>query len=209
MFKQWIASVMSRRHRIIDVPRSLSVLSLAVAITITAQSQQTAHAQNWGHTNGQSWSQRFHTDYYRNKSWPHPFRAYDAQAVSSFFDAQRNVGWQLHNTLGTSMFHAETGQLTGSGISHIRWLVTYAPQSRRVVFVKQADTQKETAARVEATQVAISKYVPVGPLPQIYLTNREPSGSSGAYQTAIHRAMTESVPSPRLPANASATGGTP
>ncbi|GAB5405413.1 MAG: hypothetical protein Aurels2KO_36440 [Aureliella sp.] len=146
--------------------------------------------------------QRFKRDYYRNKMWPQPFRAQDAQSIFSYFDAQRNKGWQLHNTIGSAMFEPTSGRLTETGKSHLRWIVTHAPRSRRVVFILQTDDQRETAARVEQTQLAISQLLPTGELPQIYLTNREAPGSSGIYQTSVQRAMTTSVPSPRLaPAN--------
>ncbi len=77
-----------------------------------------------------------------------------------------------------------------------------------MVFVLQDADQQRTATRVESTQLAISEVVPVGPLPQIYLTDREPFGSSGVYQTAVHRAMANSVPSPRLTSSASSASST-
>ena len=142
-------------------------------------------------------------DYYRNKMWPAPFTAADTNSVVAIFDQQRTNGWRLHNTLSSSMFDPSTHCLTEAGKAHVKWIVTQAPQNRRVVFVLQDANQQLTATRVESTQLAISELVPVGPLPQIYLTDREPFGSSGVYQTAIHRAMANSVPSPRL----TATGG--
>lgn len=165
---------------------------------------------NWGSASGygdDSFSHRFKRDYYRNKMWPQPFRAQDARSILTYFDAQRNKGWQLHNTIGSAMYEPSTGRLTETGKSHLRWVVTHAPQARRVVFVLQGSDQRETAARVEQTQLAISQLLPTGDLPQIYLTNQEPPGSSGIYQTSIQRAMTTSVPSPRL--SAAAQPGTP
>ncbi len=149
-------------------------------------------------------------DYYRNKMWPTPFRAMDTMSVLNTFEQQRNNGWRLHNTIGTSMYDPGTNCLTAAGRAHVNWILTQAPQSRRVVFVLQGENQQQTAARVESTQLAVSELVPVGPLPAIYLTDRESYGSSGVYQTAIHRAMVASVPSPRLtttsPAGASSGG---
>ncbi len=148
-------------------------------------------------------------DYYRNKMWPAPFTALDTNSVVAIFDQQRSNGWRLHNTLSSSMFDSNTNCLTEAGRAHVKWIVTQAPQNRRVVFVLQDSNQQLTATRVESTQLAISELVPVGPLPQIYLTDREPFGSSGVYQTAIHRAMATSVPSPRLSksANSSSSSG--
>ena len=148
-------------------------------------------------------------DYYRNKMWPAPFTAADTNSVTSIFDQQRSNGWRLHNTLSTAMFDPKTHCLTDAGKAHVKWIVTHAPQARRVVFVLQDADQQLTATRVESTQLAISEVVPVGPLPQIYLTDREPLGSSGVYQTAIHRAMATSVPAPRLTSASGSSSGSP
>lgn len=151
------------------------------------------------------------TDVWRKGLWPMPFRAEDSLAVTSFFDIQRNNGWRIANTLGTPMFDPETNQLTDAGKAHIRWILTQAPQHRRVIFVLKSDDTAKTAFRVESTQLAVSEMLPVGNLPPIYLTDVESVGSSGVYQTAVYRAMVSTVPSPRLPAPAASKsgGGTP
>lgn len=142
----------------------------------------------------------FHYSFYRNKMWPLPFRAMDTKSVLDYFAVQRDNGWKLNNTLGASMFDPTTNQLTDSGKAHVHWIVNRAPQNRRVVFVLQADAPNATAARVESTQLAISQFVPVGALPQLYLTDQDAPGSSGVYQTAVTRARATSVPAPRLAA---------
>ena len=170
---------------------------LAMSLLVTSVAAATAGAQEVCREE-MSWKQSFHYDYYRNKMWPMPFRAMDARSVLAHFDVQRSNGWKLHNTLGASMFDPNTQQLTDSGREHVKWIVTRAPRDRRVVFVFQGGTQSETAARVESTQLAISELIPVGPLPQLYVTDQDAPGSSGAYQTAVGRAMATSIPSPRL-----------
>lgn len=139
------------------------------------------------------------TDYLRNKLWPTPFRSQDAIAVQTMLDIQRSNGWRLYNTLGTPMFDPNKNCLTDAGKAHIRWVLNNAPASRRVIFVLRGSSEQQTAQRVEATQLAISELIPTGTLPQIYLTDVEPVSSSGVYQTAIHRAMVESMPAPKLP----------
>lgn len=155
-------------------------------------------------------AQNFWRDYYRNKLWPRPFRANDTQSVLSYFEVQRNNGWKLNNTLGTAMFD-QSCALTPSGLAHLQWIVARAPQDRRVVFVLQGKDAETTSKRVETTQIAISRLIPTGTLPAIYLTDRDAPGSSGEYQTAIARAISTSAPAPRLPANAAAasSGSTP
>ena len=156
---------------------------------------------------GLSWGQQFHYDFYRNKHWPLPFRAQDTNAVLNYFAVQRNNGWKLQNTLGGAMFNPASHALTSAGKAHLRWILTNAPQERRTVFVLQGISQEQTAARVEATQIAISEMIPIGPLPQIYLTNKDAPGSSGTYQTNVVRALHGSVPSPRLTGAAGGSGG--
>lgn len=176
---------------------------VALSFVLTAGVGLPALAQNPCQERG--FCQQFHYDYYRNNAWPKPFRAMDASSVISYFDVQRNNGWQLHNTLGTAMFDARTNALTDSGRAHAHWIVSRAPRNRRVVFVLQGPTQEITAQRVESAQLAISEFIPSGPLPDIYLTDRDAPGSSGVYQTAIVRALTNSVPAPRLPQNGAPT----
>ena len=178
---------------------------VALIVMLASFGTSAALAQDAYH-GGRSFTQSFHYDYYRNARWPTPFRAMDTSAVLSYFEVQRNNGWKLHNTLGTAMFDSTTHLLTDSGRAHLRWIVTNAPQDRRVLFVLQGLTQQETAQRIESTQLAVSEMVPVGPLPKIYLTDTDAPGSSGVYQTAVVRAMTNSVPAPRLP---SGSGGSP
>lgn len=173
-------------------------LLLALGLVISATSLTSIASAQQVCRDDMSCAQGFHFDYYRNKMWPMPFRAQDARATLSYFDVQRNNGWKLHNTLGASMYDPVTQQLTDSGKAHVRWIVSRAPQDRRVIFVLQGNTQEITANRVESTQLAISEMVPVGPLPSLYLTDEDAPGSSGVYQTAITRAMETTVPNPRL-----------
>lgn len=179
----------------------IRMIILSVVVAVVGSLASSAHAQQ-PLPSDMSWGQRYHFDYYRNKMWPMPFRTADTTAVLSYFDVQRNNGWRLHNTLGVGMFDPVSHELTESGKAHVRWIVTRAPQNRRIVFVLEGTNQSETATRVESAQLAISELVPVGPLPQIYLTNEDAPGSSGVYQTAISRAMANSVPNPRLTADA-------
>lgn len=173
---------------------------LLFAVGMIAVSLKGANGQSPDHLHAAK------TDYWRNNLWPMPFRTDDTIAVMRVFDVQRNNGWRMYNTLGTPMFDAESHQLTDAGKAHLRWIMTYAPQHRRVIFVLKGNDAEQTARRVESTQLAISEIVPVGNLPQIYLTDVESVGSSGVYQTAVNRALVGSVPAPRLGPMAGAAG---
>ena len=136
-------------------------------------------------------------DFARNNSWPHPFRGADANAVISPFEVMRNNGWREHNTVGTALFSPQQA-LSEAGQLKIQWIVTQAPENYRVVYVKSGQSPEETSARVESVQLAVSRIIPTGPLPQILVTEIEPTTSSGAYQTLVHRALIKTTPTPRL-----------
>lgn len=138
-----------------------------------------------------------HIDYARNNCWPQPFRGADANSVVAPFEVMRNNGWRDNNTLGTALFSQQQG-LSEAGQLKIEWILTQAPQSHRVVYVKTGRSSEETARRIESVQIAISQMIPSGPLPQIMVTETEPSTSSGSYQTILHRAIVKTTPTPRL-----------
>lgn len=129
----------------------------------------------------------FWTAYYRNVHWPSPFKIQDLNAVTSYFDIQRENGWKLHNTLGNALFDPQTNCLTDSGKRHIHSILADAPAHRRAVFVLQGESPHQTAQRVESVQLAISTYLPTGELPPIYLTDRDAPGSPGTYQIEAYR----------------------
>lgn len=158
-----------------------------------------SHGHGCNHCGSGAQPSKFWTTFYRNTRWPMPFRAQDTNAVTSFFEVQRENGWKLHNTLGHALFDSNSHTLTDAGRNHIHSILTDNPVERRAIFVLQGITPEQTARRVESTQLAISAMLPTGELPPIYLTDRDSPGSSGAYQTAVTRAMMTSMPAPRLP----------
>lgn len=175
---------------------------LLCSVLVSPVLSQSASAQQAQCAEDRVHAQNFWYDYYRNKSWPMPFRSADSQSVLNYFEVQRNNGWMLNNTIGAAMFEPGTSALNSAGVAHVNWIVTRAPRNRRAVFVLRGQNAKETAQRVEATQITISRILPTGALPPIYLTDHDAPGSSGAYQTAIARAINTSAPAPRLPASA-------
>jgi hypothetical protein len=136
-------------------------------------------------------------DYARNNCWPQPFRGADANSVVAPFEIMRNNGWRENNTLGSLLF-SKQNTVSEAGQLKIEWIVTQAPSNQRIVYVKSGRNKEETAARVESVQLAVSQLIPTGPLPQILVTDIEPTTSSGAYQTLVHRALIKTTPTPRL-----------
>lgn len=155
---------------------------------------------------GDQWHDFWHrtkVDFYRNNTWPEPFRTEDRGAQREPFCIMVNNGWKMQNTIGVFMFNHETQELNTAGEAKVKWVVTQAPIHRRAVFVLMGDTPEDTQKRVQSVQAFISRIVPPGHLPPVMLTDREPEGASGEYFDAIHRATIQSIPSPRLPGGAS------
>ena len=163
-------------------------LARIFVVAIVASSGSLAFAQTHGHK----------VLYARNNTWPQPFRAADAQSVIAPFELMRANGWRENNTLGSLLFDKDN-ELGTAGSLKIQWIVTQAPPSQRVIYVKSGPTKDVTAARIESVEIAVSELVPTGPLPQILVTELEPPTSSGSYQTLVHRALIRSTPNPRLP----------
>jgi hypothetical protein len=159
-----------------------------------------------------------HVDYHRNNQWPHPYRGMDSAAVNAPFEVMKNNGWRAYNTIGEPLFDPSTNTLTTAGRRQVQWILTQAPQHRRVVFVLKAETQEKTAERVAAVQAVAAEINPGTPPSGVYVTDILPHRSPGEYQTAISRALMQSIPDPRLPsfsglsnpnAGSSSSGSTP
>jgi len=155
------------------------------------------------------WHEFWHrtkVDFHRNNAWPEPFQQADRAVTREPFAIMANNGWRMQNTIGTYLFD-DNQHLNRAGEIKLRWILTQAPVHRRAVFVMQADTPEETAARVESVQLAISRMMPSGPLPPVMITDTEPEGGSGEYYDAINRALQSSLPSPRLPSSSASSAG--
>jgi hypothetical protein len=140
----------------------------------------------------------------RNNYWPQPFRAMDAAATVAPFDIMRANGWRQFNTINGCLFD-ERGQLTDAGKIQLQRVIRTSPVDKRTIYVAQAGDEGVTAARVESIELAISDMLPSGELPTILVTRDEQPVSSGAYQTALNRALIRSVPTPRLPVMATSS----
>lgn len=148
--------------------------------------------------NAQSMHDQFHTGTLRNNAWPLPFRGMDATAVTLPFEAQKNNGWRQFNTIGSAFFTSECA-LTEAGMNKVAVTLNKTPSNRRAIFVLKGETPAETNSRVEAVQLAVSQMIPVGPLPEIFVTDRDNVAVSGEQQTLINRGMTKTMPAPQLP----------
>ena len=174
-----------------------------VASVGVALSSGTAVAGNGG---WYTFWERVHVDFYRNNTWPEPFQSADRAAAREPWCIQTDNGWKMQNTVGTFLYDRETQKLNEAGELLVRWIVTQAPQHRRVVFVRKADTADATKARVESVQQAVAKYAS-GHVCPVVLTDTEPNGWSAQYIDSITQQFNNTIPAPRLSGGGQMGGG--
>jgi uncharacterized membrane protein YgcG len=159
-----------------------------------------------GNGNWQTFWERTHVDFYRNNTWPEPFLSADRAAAREPWCIMADNGWKMQNTIGTFLYDRETNKVNQAGELLVRWIVTQAPQHRRVVFVLKGDTADVTATRVESVQKAVAKYAS-GHVCPVVLTDTEPNGWSASYIDSITQQFNNTIPAPRLPATSGGSSG--
>jgi hypothetical protein len=179
--------------------RLIVCCGLTVTLAIGAGAAQAGWHEFWARTK---------TDWQRNNAWPEPFVTVDRSLARTPFLIMADNGWKMQNTIGDVLFEGETNQLNRAGELKVKYIVTQSVAHRRAVYVLRGETAEATATRLESVQVAISKYVPEGPLPPVNITETEPESTPGQYIDAINQAYQSTTPSPRLPPPQSNTSNT-
>lgn len=153
------------------------------------------------------WNEFWHkigVGYKRNNAWPDPFNEMDAMSVIMPFEAMKQNGWILHNTIGPHQFRPGDGALKTSGQQTLAWIAHQAPASRRQVYIVRATTPQETQARVDSVREVLEQLELQGPTPAIMLTNRTPPTAPGNWATKVNRDWLEVLASPKLPSSSAA-----
>ena len=172
----------------------------AALIVVTGASTVSA---DWS----QKWNRFWHNvgvGHHRNNAWPDPFNEADAYEVVAPFEIMKRNGWRLHNTIGHELFREGDGALKANGHDVVRWIATQAPESRREIYVLRGRSEAETHARVGSIQQALARIHHIGPTPTVFVTNKAPSTSSGAWAVQINRVALEEMPPPKLPTTSAA-----
>jgi hypothetical protein len=91
----------------------------------------------------------FCRDYHRNTAWPSPFLQPDRRSVELPFAIQTANGWRRQNLISDYHFSEDRPQMTLSGESKVRHILTQMPPSRRVIYVQRGMTPEVTATRIE------------------------------------------------------------
>jgi len=164
-----------------------------------------------GHSANADWHSFWrgvHVDYARNNVWPQPFIDVDARAVQDPFVVMKHNGWRAHNTIGNELFREGDCELTLAGTRRVEWIATQSPQERRTIYVLRGPTDNETHLRLASVHQSLSAIQTGGVVPQVVVTDIEPSAASGGYATSINRQWLQNLPAPKLPAkSASGTVG--
>ena len=168
-------------------------------------SASSARADNW-------WTEFWggvHDGWHRNNAWPEPFIYQDRETVAAPFGAMINKGWERQNLL--SEYHFEDGAhalvLNQAGQLKVRWILTQAPQSQRIIYVQRGTSPAQTQARMLLVQQAAVAVVGPGESPSIAVSNMDASGWSAENVDAIYRKAALSRPDPRLPKPQGDSGG--
>lgn len=148
---------------------------------------------------------RFSTDWHRNNCWPKPFNYSDRDAVRVPFFTMVNNGWQRQTTLGDYHFDGGSQELNQAGRRQLRWILTQAPENRRIVFVQRSTFVDQTAARVDSVQRSAATIIPRGLLPEVVQTHSPPIGMPAELIDPVYRLHASTIPEPRLPERGGST----
>ena len=181
--------------------RWLWACSASIGLVLAANSAQADYGSGW-----KEWGHRFHLDFYRNNTWPEPFRTADRNLAREPFCIQVDNGWKMQNTIGTFLFDSESQRVNQAGDLLVKWIITQAPIHRRAVFVLKGDTAEATSARVKSVEAVVAKYANGCVIP-VLLTDTEPAGWSASYIDSITQQFNATIPAPRLPAREGGSGG--
>lgn len=170
------------------------IIALAM-MSVTATSASAGWHEFWANVG---------TGHLRNNAWPDPFNEMDAMGVIMPFEAMKQNGWVLHNTIGPHQFRKGDGALETSGQEALAWIAREAPPTRRQVYIVRAATEAETQARVESVREMLAQFHLSGPEPTVMLTNRMPPTASGDWANKVNRSWLDALAIPKLPSSSAA-----
>jgi hypothetical protein len=146
-------------------------------------------------------------DIKRRQCWPQPFDASDRAAVRAPFVTMVANGWRKQNLLGDYYFEAGSGKLNEAGNLKIRWILTEGPEQHRIIYVRAADSEEATSARIATVQEQVARIAPKGNPVPVLPTTISDEGWPADEVEAIAKTYLKSTPVPRLPAPANSSSG--
>jgi hypothetical protein len=144
--------------------------------------------------------------YHENNMWPNQYVPTARCSVNSAYTAMINNGWRRQNLLGAYHFEAGTNELTTAGKLKSKWILTQAPQDRRMIFVERGTDQSETASRIAAIHSWASNQSPVMEPVQVNDTHIVSEGHTAGSVDSIFVGFQSNQPAPVLAPSAAAAG---
>lgn len=144
--------------------------------------------------------------YHENCLWPAQYIPTARCSVNSAYTAMINNGWRRQNLLGAYHFEEGTNQLTSAGKLKTKWILTQAPQDRRMIFVERGLDQSETASRIAAVHSWASNQSPVMEPVQVNDTHIVSEGHTAGSVDNIFVGFQTNQPAPVLQPSAASAG---
>lgn len=144
--------------------------------------------------------------YRENCMWPAQYVPTARCAVNSAYTAMINNGWRRQNLLGQHHFEEGTNQLTTAGKLKAKWILTQAPQDRRMIFIERGVDQSQTATRIAAVHSWASNQSPVLDPVQVNDTHIVSEGHTAGSVDHIFVGFQTNQPAPVLQPSASSAG---
>jgi hypothetical protein len=189
---------------------------VAVAISLFSFAGQVS-AQEYGCYNGQcnnsycNHGPLYSCDavYHENCMWPAQYIPTARCSVNNAYTAMINNGWRRQNLLGDYHFEEGSNQLTTAGKLKTKWILTQAPQNRRMIFVERGVDQSETASRIAAIHSWASNQSPVMEPVQVNDTHIVSEGHTAGSVDSIFVGFQNNQPAPVLQPSAASAGDLP
>jgi hypothetical protein len=144
----------------------------------------------------------YHAEHY----WPWPYHCIDRQVVLDMTRTQEANGWLTETTLYGYHFNPETNELTVPGRLHLKWILQYVPPSARAVYLEQTEDPAVNQQRMNGVRNAVTRLVGEANCPQITFRVAMPPERPAIEVDTIRRHELESIPTPRIPFESSASG---
>lgn len=185
----------------------LLILSVVLGNGQALAQMTSCNCQNcgtWSSHPGFGW--RCEAGYHANNLWPAQYIPTSRCAVNSAYVAMINNGWRRQNLLGQHHFEEGSGELTKAGKMKAKWILTQAPQDRRMIYVERGEDQSETASRIAAVHSWASNQSPASEQVLVNDTHIVSEGHTAGSVDSIFVGFQTNQPPPVL-APAEGSGG--
>ena len=186
-----------------------SIASLVVTIVLSASF---AVAQNCNCNGNPGYCHngvccRVEAGYHQNNMWPNQYVPTARCAVNSHYTAMVNNGWRRQNLLGDYHFEDGSNELTAAGKLKSKWILTQAPQDRRMIYIQRGENQSETASRLAAVHAWAGNQSPAVDSVLVNDTHIVAEGHTAGSVDSIFVGFQANQPAPVLTPSAEETTG--